>query len=275
MNRKELSRNKFAAQIQTKEILFRCARGVYEQSEKEFHMKHEMIFLLEGEAEFVSEYGRMKLTPHTGILIPGGTIHQCIYPTDEESLLRCGFQFGEVSELSELIGQKCEQIMLLKNERISELFLQLAQLPFQRISQVEKELMLKAYLVMVLVHINRNAEEAVAKLSSITDSAISYINDNLKKELSLQILSEQLHVSSSYLSHTFKNDMKISVHKYILNRRLVQAQRLLQQAYSPAQAAEECGFRDYSNFYLQYKKRFGAAPSQARLAESLGLIDSK
>ena len=58
----------------------------------------------------------------------------------------------------------------------------------------------------------------------------------------------------SYLSHVFKNDLHISIHKYVLEKRLILANKKIRQSVNPTVAASECGFADYSAFYRQYKK---------------------
>ena len=53
-----------------------------------------------------------------------------------------------------------------------------------------------------------------------------------------------------------------TIHSYISEKRLLLAQQLLQRGYSLANAAEECGYQDYSTFSRAYKKRFGRSPSE-------------
>lgn len=83
-------------------------------------------------------------------------------------------------------------------------------------------------------------------------------------------LSEKMHVSPSYLSHVFEKDLQISLHKYVLEKRLILANKKIKQSVNPTIAASECGFGDYSGFYRQYKKMFGVSPTKTKSIDISG-----
>ena len=257
---------KFSIRIHTDEFRFRYARGVHEHTGKEFHPYHEIFFLLNGEAEFVSEQGKNKLTPGTTMIVPRESFHQFINTGNETDYFRCTFSFGEIAEFSELINKKFRKIMFLNDNIISEIFVKAKDITSSTKSQLEKKILLKAYLAEILVHMDDRSEslpDADSLLSPITKNAIAYINQNIAEDLSLCSLSERLHVSASHLSRVFKTDMHLSIHKYIQQKRLILANEKILHSASAIQAAAECGYHDYSNFYMQYKKYFGVAPSQS------------
>ena len=55
--------------------------------------------------------------------------------------------------------------------------------------------------------------------------------------------------------------MNISIHQYILKKKLVMAHHKILDGIPATQAAIDCGFNDYSGFYKQFKKMFNKAPS--------------
>ena len=61
----------------------------------------------------------------------------------------------------------------------------------------------------------------------------------------------------------FKDDMKISIYKYILHKKLVLANKSIISGVPPTIAALDSGFNDYSGFYRQYKKMFGTSPQNS------------
>ena len=75
-------------------------------------------------------------------------------------------------------------------------------------------------------------------------------------------IAEALNSSVSSLAHTFKKDMNISVHQYILKKRLIKARQKIMGGEPVIKAALDCGFNDYSGFYKQYKKMFNEPPSK-------------
>ena len=98
---------------------------------------------------------------------------------------------------------------------------------------------------------------------------IDYINDHLTEELSLSVLSEQIHMSPSQINRVFRRLTGTSVYHYILSKRLVLAQSMIAAGESAVAASQNCGFHDYSAFYRLYKKRMGAPPIAAKQKEPM------
>ena len=93
---------------------------------------------------------------------------------------------------------------------------------------------------------------------------INYINDNLFEELSLSVISEEIHMSPSQINRVFRGLTGTSVYQYILSKRLIVAQEMIAKGESAVSASQKCGFRDYSSFYRLYKKRFDTSPTSAK-----------
>ena len=89
---------------------------------------------------------------------------------------------------------------------------------------------------------------------------ISYINDNLYKELSLDSLCEKFYISKSQLCRSFKKATASTVWEYITVKRLVFARELIESGLNPTQVYRQCGFSDYSAFYRAYKSHFAVSP---------------
>ncbi|MBE6991843.1 MAG: helix-turn-helix transcriptional regulator [Ruminococcaceae bacterium] len=106
-----------------------------------------------------------------------------------------------------------------------------------------------------------SADTRQDKLSEITE----YIRNNLSHELTRQELASKVHLSQSALARMFKNGTGMTLTEYIFNLRLETAKRLLQTTSIPiGEAAERCGFRNYSYFYTRFKDAVGVSPSEFR-----------
>ncbi|MBO5213043.1 MAG: helix-turn-helix transcriptional regulator [Clostridia bacterium] len=92
---------------------------------------------------------------------------------------------------------------------------------------------------------------------------ISYVNENLTNELSLEKISNDMHLSKSQINRIFRSLTGASVHDYILSKRLLLFQEKISKGKGALLACQECGFRDYSSFYRLYKKRFGISPTKS------------
>ena len=97
-----------------------------------------------------------------------------------------------------------------------------------------------------------------------------YALENIKihvKGLGNIKIVEQFYNSICYsvvatLMHTFKKNMNISIHKYIIKKWLILAHAKISNGEQSVIVANECGFNDYSGFYKQYVKMFDTTPSR-------------
>lgn len=81
---------------------------------------------------------------------------------------------------------------------------------------------------------------------------LDYINENYTKHISLSELAAIMHVSKMYFSNAFKSAFNISPKQYILNKRLVESQRLLLDTdMSVKEIAYTVGF-DNENYFSEF-----------------------
>ena len=257
----------FSKYLITDEISFKYAKGMRDIIGKEMHTYHEIFLFIDGDAEFISESGRIKIAPYTTVIIPKETFHQFVVLGEEWKYCRCVFSFTYVTELDELIDTKMNQIYVLQDKKIAELILLVRDMMSTDITQTEKSIFAKAILAQILVMIVRDSTfngDTYSHFHPTTKQIISYINKNLPQQITIDILAEYLSLSPSYISHLFKRDMHISIYKYILEKRLIMANSKIKKSIPPIQAAEAVGFHDYSGFYRQYQKMFGYPPSKTK-----------
>lgn len=91
---------------------------------------------------------------------------------------------------------------------------------------------------------------------------IAYINEHLSEDLSLEALSSRFFISRFYLTRQFKEYTSLSLHKFILSKRLLAARRLIEQGTGCLQASVECGFANYSHFSKAFSTAYGVPPSK-------------
>lgn len=81
--------------------------------------------------------------------------------------------------------------------------------------------------------------------------------------LSLNLIAEMLHINASYLSRTFKAETNTGISEYINRYRIHQAQdSLLIDHVSVKEAAERCGFDNYTYFFRVFKQVSGVTPGE-------------
>ena len=125
-------------------------------------------------------------------------------------------------------------------------------------------------LVQLLVLINRimlsdNSHEAdSAETGGKIATALSYINENLTRELNIDDMAAMCYISRYHFMRLFKAQTGCTVHNYIRQKRLVLAARLIREGMSASAAAVECGFSDYSAFHRAFTKTFCISPGKIK-----------
>lgn len=94
------------------------------------------------------------------------------------------------------------------------------------------------------------------------DDILTYINQHISEDITLETLSLHFYLSSSYLCRIFKSTTGTTINKYITARRITIAKALLNEGLSVTETCEKCGFNDYSNFLKSFTKAVGISPKK-------------
>ena len=125
-----------------------------------------------------------------------------------------------------------------------------------------------AYLTEFLVYVSPAYYDGPDSVKhDITESGkvnqmITYINDHITEELSLDHLSSRFYTSKYYLGRQFKQFTGLTLYQYIMKKRLMMARDMLRAGSPVMDACLWSGFRDYSNFLKAFKREFGQNPSK-------------
>lgn len=109
---------------------------------------------------------------------------------------------------------------------------------------------------------NTSQEDSPLKL---VREIVTYIDENLHRDLTLDTVADQFFFSKFYLCRLFKQHMNMTPHAYITQRRLLLAKQLLYEGMPPTEIYKRCGYTDYSVFFRSFKKFYGVSPGQLPL----------
>lgn len=98
----------------------------------------------------------------------------------------------------------------------------------------------------------------------LLDGITRYVEEHYFQPITIDELSKQFYVSNSTISHLFKQRMGVSFHRYVLQRRLIDAKTRIENGQRLEEVAAQTGFSDYSGFYRSFKHQFGISPRQYR-----------
>lgn len=97
--------------------------------------------------------------------------------------------------------------------------------------------------------------------SEMMEYAKRIIEENIDKDLSLDIVADRLFITPAYLSTMFKNEIGINFNAYIVERRLELARELvLNTNYSINQITKNVGFNSSTYLIKRFRERFGDTP---------------
>lgn len=99
-------------------------------------------------------------------------------------------------------------------------------------------------------------------MPELVSQTMKHIEEHLSDDLSLENLGTIFHHNGTYISRCFKKVTGISLHEYIIHKRLELAKQYLESGILPIEACLNSGFNDYSNFAKTFKMRFGHSPKK-------------
>ncbi|WP_265441412.1 helix-turn-helix transcriptional regulator [Bradyrhizobium sp. SEMIA] len=121
-------------------------------------------------------------------------------------------------------------------------------------------------LAVELLSLTNDPPAQAARLSNEQlQRVLAYIDANLDRPLTIDILCREAGVSSSHLRTWFKAAMDVTIHRYILRRRVEHARLLLLQGDRKlSDIALEAGFSHQSHLAKWMRRELGYSPSQLR-----------
>ena len=129
------------------------------------------------------------------------------------------------------------------------------------------DLLVKAHLVELLVLLNihspatvSSAEPGPPSENRLIDDVIAYITTHYDGDLSLDHLANVFFLSKFHLAREFRNQTGTTLHRYVIQKKLIEAKELLLVGMPAVEVYRRCGFGDYSNFFRAFRKEYGMTP---------------
>lgn len=242
------------------------------------HDFYEIYFFLSGNVQYIVESRSYLLTPGDVLLISPMELHQPMFGSEHRSYERIvlwidkrfleGFNLPGQDLSACFDASQPTHTNLLRPEGVQRQYLTflLDQLMMESDSvDAYQEIASLSILAQVLISLNRLAlqnrtENMVSSPGSAVYSVLGYINEHYHDDLSLDHLANRFFISKYHLSREFQRLVGTSVHRYIVQKRLVMAKQMLSEGKPSSEVYQQCGFGDYSNFYRAFKAEYQISP---------------
>ena len=253
----------FAKEQQYKHVYFRYSRGPSLRKGHEIHPHHEIIYYIDGDATFISGNSSMVLEKKTLIFVPKGYFHN-FNIKQQDKYVRLTISFPDIQILDEVLMGVRDIIVTRNSDVISfaeAIIKNIDGAPF-----TAQLLSLYASFLSLMSELTKhhsNSTQPQPEKNAIS-RCISFIDEHFTENIVVSDLAKKHFVSKSFLFTEFKKSFGISIHKYITQRRMIYAKRLLDEGKKPTDVYSLCGYSDYSTFYKAYTKRFGQSPKATK-----------
>ena len=238
---------------------------------KHCHDKYEILYIADGTGKCMVEGVEYPIKPRTLMIFPPLSYHcaqidsnityeRYVIYFDKKAVLKCAEpSFAIIEELSEITGAfYSPEVISDAIVSVLERFISISSYP-----ETEREICAALYISELMVLLSRQRSDFYLRDDcELGARVIRYLNQNMDRDITLDMLAQRFFVSKYYLCRAFKKHNGISIHGYINRKRVMYAKQLIEAGETASGAAYRVGFGDYSAFYRAYVKLMGRAPTQ-------------
>jgi len=233
-----------------------------------YHDFYKIIFFLKGDVTYNIEGKNYILSPYDVVFVGKNEIHRPIISSEETYeryvLYISSSLFYEDIRYRICFDKACESHINVTRLNVNDtgMVYELLKGIVARYNAdaVFKDLYLRLDVLKILLIINESIlqngvdYQGNVQFNSKIIEVCEYINNHLKEDLSTAKLAEIFYISKYYFMHQFKAQTGISVHQYVLEKRIQYVNSLVESGEKVTIACLNAGFNDYST-YLKASKR--------------------
>lgn len=260
--------------------IYRYRSTYMNEVELHHHDFYEVYLLLRGRVEYIVENQIYRMRPGDWMLTSPLELHQARIATDADAyerfvlwiarpyLDRLSTPRTSLTRCFDTSVATHTNLLRLPGAAGAQLRASIERLASLRASrEYGNDLLAQGALVELMIGINRAAEERgdsrpAGSSDQVVDAVLHYINEHYSESLTLDQLAEQFFISKYHLLRKFDAQVGTTVHRYILQKRLLNAKQLLAGGVPPNEVCQYCGFGDYANFYRAFKAEYNQTPRQ-------------
>ncbi len=283
-------KKRYRSEFNQRQNMTREDYEIYYYSDSQFqsvsphkHDYYEFYFPVAGKIEMEVNGKRTPLNNRSTAVIPPGTIHRAVTESDERSY--CRYVFWISRSYLRRLRDKMPSLAYIAEQAESGHYIHhfsgneytSIQAKILRLIEEDKadryghDVFTDIVISDLLMTLSRLIYEQdhplrMEKNTDTVQAMIEYIDQHLEEELSLETLGEQFYISKYYAAHEFKERTGISVHQYIIKKRLERCADEIKTGKSVSRIYSDYGFQDYSAFFRAFKKEYNLSPKEYQKA---------
>lgn len=250
-----------------------------------YHSFYEIIYVLEGEYSSMLEDQTYHMKKGDLLLIDCNVMHKYHYIEKKHDTSKRIILWVTKEMLQSLSGEEMDLSACFRGQsscayhfpiyyeemlRGYLLKLVMAELPDVSSPQA-KQVLDRGYLTLFFVYLNMlcgrreygfSREDTV--FHPMAAQVAEYIDQHIGESISVEELARQVHMSKYHFLRKFKEQTGVTVHSFVLNKRLIRASEELLRGVNMTQVWQNAGFADYSSFLRNFKRAFGMPPGKYR-----------
>ena len=201
-------------------------------------------------------------------------IEEFVFPVRYDDKLIAMFCIGlfssDIEKNLDTLGKAADE-MNLDPQQCIEIYLNVVKSVDFPVLEMSYDLLLICNYISNLYknHIENIQLSSEFQHDNVIQRTIDFIRKNYNRDLSLELLAANCYCNPSYLSHIFKQKMKMGIIDYVHQVRVDQAKNLLDITnYSITEIATLIGFQDSGYFTRVFKRITGFTPSTYKLRKN-------
>ncbi len=241
------------------------------------HECFEFVYITEGSCIYTIEGREFVVSAGDLIFTVPNEIHSFSFP--KKCMFKRHFLHvypNFIADFPEAIGELLNfntqhknliQAYLVEQHGLDKYFCDLRK--YSNVSNPETYMMAKSCtfgIISKILHILRtqNSTSEITFSNTHINKIINYIHSHSTNAITLNEISENIHLSSVYISRLFKKETGMTLTEYLNMYRIVNAKNLILSGEKITILPEKCGFENYSTFYRAFVQYTGTSPEKFR-----------
>jgi len=234
----------------------------------------ELLYIKEGSGRYIVDVHEYDVKSGDIIICNANTLHgEALLNDNEMQSYCCVLKNLSLPQLppNVLMDKKSNPVLSLSINKavIEHIYLSLHFLNEQE-TEYEDECQMLANALLNLVYKEVSGKRVTRspsskKMEELVQHIMKYLDENYMEEISVQELAVKFHLDYYYLVHFFTRKTGVSPMKYVIQRRIGEAQNLLMNTeMGIGEICSKTGFTDSSYFSSMFKKYVGITPTKYR-----------